>query len=283
MFWNIVTVENTKNLRRKLLWWELILLSVIVILLFIFLYMTIQSIPEGVTITDGDLIKIPQVITWPGALAFSLHIASGSKLLLIVFVGAVTASEYTWRTYQLWLSRGIPRAQLLAAKFVSLFVPVLLAVVAALVSGGLVSAIISLQINGALSLEKFNLLVFGMDIFRTAYTLLPYVGMTFLVAVATRSAVAAIGGCIAYGLIIENTLAQFFVLLPGSFGQIGKFLPSMLANSVMSLNWSPPALMGENQTEVLLTPGPAAIAIGIWTISLLILSVWSFSRQDFSE
>jgi len=281
MFWNLLWIENQKNLKRNLLWVELILLVICILLVFSFLYIAIQGAPDGVTITDADLAKIPQLISWPGSLAFSLRVAAGSKLLLIIFVGAVTASEYTWRTYQLWLSRGVPRTLLLSTKFISLYLPILIVVTGALIGGGLISAIFSLRINGALYLEQIKFWRLGLDLFRTAYTMLPYAGISFMLAVATRSAVAAIGGCTAYGLIVESILSQSLQLLPGRFGEIAKYLPANLMESVLSASWTPPVLM-EEVTPGLLAPFPAAISISIWTFSLFFMALWIFKRQDFT-
>lgn len=281
MFWNLLWIENRKNLSRILLWVELILLIVFVALVFSGLFVAIQGTPEGVSITDTDRAKIPQLVTWPGALAFSLRFAAGSKLLLIIFVGAVTASEYSWRTYQLWLSRGVPRGLLLTTKFISFSLPILLVVTGALVAGGAISAAFSMLINGDLYLEQVSFWKLGLDLFRTAYTLLPYAGLTFLLAIATRSAVAAIGGCAAYGLIVESLLAETIGLLPGRLGEIAKYLPANLMQSVLSVSWTPPALI-EETAPGLLAPSYAAIAIGVLTLLLVVATFLVFRRQDFS-
>jgi ABC-type transport system involved in multi-copper enzyme maturation permease subunit len=262
-------------------WVELILLVVFMITVFSGLFIAIRGTPDGVSITETDLAKIPQLISWPGSLAFSLRFAAGNKFLLIIFVGAVTASEYTWRTLQMWLSRGVPRPLLLGAKFISLCLPILLVVTGAMVAGGAISAIFSLLINGTLYLEQVSFWQLGLDIFRTAYTLLPYTGSTFLLAVATRSAVVAIGGCTAYGLIIETILPETLLLFPGRFGEIAKFLPASLMQSVLSANWTPPALMDE-VLPGLLTPIQAAVGIANCTLSLFRMALWLFKRQDFS-
>lgn len=280
MFRNLLWIENQKNIKRKLLWVELALLSLFVILVFSGLYVAIQGTPDGVTITDGDLAKIPSLITWPGSLAFALRFAAGSKLILIIFVGAVTASEYSWRTYQLWLCRGTPRVLLLGTKFISFCLPTLLVIFIALFTGGGITAIFSLLINGDLCLEQVNFWRLGLDIFRIAYTLLPYLGITFLLAVATRSVVAAVGGCMAYG-VIEDLLADTLLLLPGRLGEIAKFLPVNLMQSVLDASWTPPALV-EETLPGLLTPTQGTISIAILTLSLLFISLWLFRRQDFS-
>jgi ABC-type transport system involved in multi-copper enzyme maturation permease subunit len=281
MFWNLLWIENQKNLRRNLLWVELILLVIFVILVFVGLYFADQGTPDGVTITAADRAKIPQLITWPGSLAFSLRFAAGGKLLLIIFVGAVTASEYSWRTYQMLLSRGVPRAQLIVAKFISFCLPILLIVTGALFAGGLITAIFSTHINGTLYLEQINFWQLGLDILRIGYTMLPYAGLTFLLAVATRSAVAAIGACTAYGLILESLLVDTLPLLPGRLWELAKFLPANLMQSVLNSSWTPPALM-EEALPGLLSPVQAAVGIGLWTFVLVVLAVWVFRRQDFT-
>ena len=268
MFWN-------------LMWIELILLVVFMITVFSGLYIAIQGTPDGVSITDTDLAKISQLISWPGSLAFSLRFAAGSKFLLIIFIGAVTALEYTWRTYQMWLSRGVHCSLLLGTKFISLCLPVLLVVTGALIAGGAISAIVSLLINGILYLEQVNFWQLGLDIFRTACTLLPYAGITFLLAVATRSAVAAIGGCTAYGLIVESILPETLLLFAGRFGEIAKYLPANLMQSILSASWTTPALMDE-LLPGLLPPNQAAVSIAICTLSLFAMALWLFKRQDFS-
>lgn len=281
MFRNLLWIENQKNLKRKLLWVELILLTLFIALMFGGLYIAIQGTPDDVTITDSDGLMIPQLITWPGSLVFSLQAAAGSKLLIIIFVGAVIASEYTWRTYQLWLSRGVSRTLLLVSKFASLSLPILLVVSGTLLAGGSISAIFSLHINGSLYLEQVNFWKLGLDLFRTAYTLLPYAGITFFLAVATRSTVAAIGGCAGFGLIVDSLLGETLLLMPGKIGEAAKYLPENLMQSLLTVNWMPPALM-EETSPFLLAPIPAAVGIAIWTLVFFGLALWFFRRQDFS-
>jgi ABC-type transport system involved in multi-copper enzyme maturation permease subunit len=181
----------------------------------------------------------------------------------------------------MWLSRGAPRGLLLASKFISFCLPILLVIATALATGGLITAAFSLKINSDLFLEQINFWQLGVDILRIAYTLLPYASLTFVLAVATRSAVAAIGGCTAYGLIVESLLAQSLLLLPGGWGELAKYLPINLMQSVLSGSWTPPAL-AEEAFPGLLTPNQAIIGITLWTLCLFILALWLFRRQDFS-
>lgn len=281
MFWNLLWIENQKSLRRSLLWVELILLLAFVILVFSGLYFAIQDRPDGVTITDADLAKLPDLVTWPGALAFSLRMAAGGKLLLIIFVGAATASEYNWRSYQIWLGRGVPRTLLMGVKFVSFCLPLLLVVASALIAGASISAVFTVLLNGDLSLEQVSFWRLGLDSLRTAYTLLPYAGITFLLAVATRSAVAAIGGCTAYGLIVESFLAQNALLMPGKLGELARYLPANLMQSVLGANWTPPSML-EEVLPGLFTPAQAGVGIAIWTLTTVGIALYLFRHQDLS-
>jgi ABC-type transport system involved in multi-copper enzyme maturation permease subunit len=286
MFINILSIENTKNLKRSLLWVELIILALIVILIIGFLYSTIHiDTPEGVTITEDDLHSIPQLVTWPGVLPFTLRSTAGSSigvLLLVIFVGAVTTQEYTWRTYRLWLSRGIPRPLLVIAKFTALLIPILALVLTALISGAAISAVFSQEINGSLYLDQVDFWQLGLSVLRTAYVLLPYTGLTFLLAIATRSAVITVGGGLAFVIFIESFLLQMLVMVKGNLSRMANFLPVTLSESLLNLNQaivrtanSPSTSAGDTWTTVL--------GIGAWTLLFLGVSIWIFQKQDISE
>jgi ABC-type transport system involved in multi-copper enzyme maturation permease subunit len=285
MFWNLLAIENTKNLRRSLLWVELILLVLVELTIFIFLFSAIQDSPRGVTITAEDHAKIPQLVSWPGSLEFALGSLSGTNLgvlLLIVFVGTVTAQEYTLRTYRLWLSRGTPRPLLLTAKFTATLVPTLAIVLVALVSGAAISAVFSIQLDGSLHLDQVSVWQLGLSLLRTAYSMLPYAALTFLIAITTRSTAAAIGGGLAFALLIESFLAQGLAIAGGSLGQMAKYLPGLLSNSLLNLNRVTAELSGGTQSG-LISPVPAAVGIAIWTLSFVAIAMLVFRRQDFTD
>ncbi len=274
MYWNLLTIENTKNLRRRLLWVELVLLSIIVMAIFLTLFMMIKDIPDGVTISDADLAEIPSVITWPGSLDFTLRaIAEGNlgELLLIIFVSAVTASEYTWRTLRISLSRGIPRSMLLGAKFTALLVPSLLIVLTGLTAGAAITAGFSIWFHGTLPIDQIDPGNLVLNILRSTFAMLPYAALTFLLAVSFRSAVVAVGGGLAFAMLIETFLIQVLTPLGGFLGQVGRIFPKLLTTSL--LDGTQPGLF---------TPLQAAAGIGLWTLALLTLALLIFQRQDLS-
>ena len=285
MFWQILANENTKILRRRLFWVEIALVALIVIGLLLALYITVETNRNGAGLPSEERLMLLQTVTWPGALVTVLSLTSGDGiggLFLVILIGAVTAQEYTWRTLQLWLSRGIPRSLLVMAKFSALLLSAAWIVLAALITGGAITAYFSIQSNGSLPLEQVDFLHLVMSTIRTIYTLLPYGALTFLLAVASRSTVVAISGGLAYTLLLEDVLMQVSGLLGERLSQITAYLPGSLANSLLTLNQS--TILIKSSLEVgSITPLQAGIGIGVWTLFFLGLSLWIFQRQDLSE
>jgi ABC-type transport system involved in multi-copper enzyme maturation permease subunit len=284
MFRNIVAAENTKNFKRSLLRVELGLLAVLVFSIFTFIYFAFLLTPVRVPISASERAQLVQLVSWPGSLVESQTLIAGSELgvlLLVVFVGAVTAQEYGWRTFRLWLSRGTPRNLLLAAKFTALLLPIFAIVLTALVSTAVSTAIISTQIHGSLHLEQLNMWQLSLSILRTAYSLLPFAAMAYLLAIASRSAAVAIGVSFAYIVIVEDLLVQALGILKGNLSQVALYLPGMLSNSLLSMNQMNPN-MASGEQSYLLNPVSAAAGVAIWTLSFFAIALWIFRRQDFT-
>lgn len=290
MFWNILSVENTKILKRRMLWIELGILAVLVVILYTIIYVTLQANAQQ-DITSQARQEMLQIVTWPGAIINALSFGGGNSLgglLVIVLVGAVTAQEYTWRTMHLWLSRGVARPMLMGAKFVALLVPIGMFVVTPLIVGGGVTAIFTLHIDKGLPFGQINFWKLGMSALRTAYTLLPYAALTFLLAIISRSTAAAIGVGLAYTLLIEGIAGSIFTLLGGILRQIVLYLPGSLAAGLLRLNESAFAAQvvttgNTSATITRLAPIPSAIGIALWTAGFLGLAILAFRRQDLSE
>ena len=288
MFWPIFLLEQQKLFKRALLWVELALLALLVLVLHIALYVTVQLRPAGAGANPEMIAMVRQSLLWPKALINVLGFAAGNGLgglVVIVLVGAAVAQEYTWRTLHLWLSHGVPRARLLTAKFAALLVPLLLVVLAPLVAGGAVTAYFTYQQTGGLNLAEVNGLHLALSTLRTAYTLLPYAALTFLLAVVSRSTVVAIGGGVAYALLVESILVQLLALGSKTVARLAQYLPGMLAAGLLQLN-RPTAevTVGLNAGSGPQLPGPvwAAVGIALYTLAFFGLAVWAFRRQDLT-
>lgn len=284
MFWKLVANENTKNFKRLMLWIEMALMAGMILLLHIIFFAVLQLNLAG-EVADAETVK--SSLTWPNALLNALDFAGGNVLgglMLIIFAASVTAQEYTWRTFQLWLSRGVRRPALLAAKFASLIVAAVAIVLAALLTGALISIAFSLILDGGVALGEVDFIQLGLSLLRTAYTLLPYAALAFLLGIAARSVVVAVGAGLAYSLLFEGLATQLLALLGGNFARIGQLLPAGLASTLMSLNQSALTLDGSAPpVDPLLTPLQATLGIALWTLLFTGLAVWIFHKQDLND
>ncbi len=280
MFWNMFVVENQKLFKRAIVWVELAVVGVAILAVNLMMFV-ITRVETGNPMID----MLEETLVWPGALTQAAGLASGASLggiLIIILTGAAMAQEYTWRTLQLWLSRGVPRSLFLTAKFAALLLPALLLVVVPLVLGGLVTAVFSQIILGEIpfaAVEWGNVFLLTLA---TAYSLLPYAGLAFFLAVATRSTMITIGGGLAYTLLIEGLAVQILALAGGSLAAIGKYVPAGLVQSMLgvgsAVNLEIDGQMG--LTVQYLEPGAAAVGIALYTIAFVALSVLIFRRQD---
>ncbi len=285
MFWQMVSVEQKKLTRRKILWIELVIVAAAAVFIPLMIYLASQSDGSGnlVVTTDGP---VDDMFTWPSALNLGIGLASGGGLgglLIVILIGTLTAQEYGWRTMQLWLSNGISRPVLLLAKFAIVLLPALLFVLAPFVTGALTTAVFTQNLQGSLPFAEVDWWQAALSILRTAYTLLPYAALTFLLAVASRSTVVAVGGGLAYTLLIEGVLMQLLGLVGGTWAKIGQYLPAGLSNSLASLNRVSSQTNSGLVTQADgLSMETAVIGIALYTLLFVGLAVLAFRRQDLS-
>jgi ABC-type transport system involved in multi-copper enzyme maturation permease subunit len=273
MFWQMVSVEQKKLTRRKILWIELAVVVAVAALIPLIIYLVSQGDGSGnvAVTTDGS---VDDMFTWPLSLNMAIDLASGSGLggmLIVILIGTLTAQEYGWRTMQLWLSNGISRPVLLLAKFTIVLLPALLFVLASFVTGALTTAVFTQNLQGSLPFAEVDWWQTALNILRTAYTLLPYAAITFLLAVASRSTVVAVGVSLAYTLLVEDVLLQLLGLAGGTWAKIGQYLPAGLGNSLASIN----------QTDGV-SMETAVIGIALYTLLFVGLAVLAFRRQDLT-
>ncbi len=285
MFWNILIIEQTKLLKRAMLWIELGLLALLVIVFHLLLYVVVRSGPAKGQMAEARA-QMQQMVTWPTGILAALNFSSGNSLgslLLIVLVGTVVGQEYTWRTLHLWLSHGTPRAALLTAKFAALLVPIALIVLTPVLVGGALTAYFTVALNGALDLARVDFGEVGLRILCTAYTLLPYAGLAFLLAVVTRSTVAAIGGSVAYSLLIEGVAMQILQFVGGAAAKITIYLPAGLAAGLMGGPGGQVTVNGRTAAPLAyLDPGPAALGIALYVLIFVGMALWAFRKQDLT-
>jgi len=279
MFLNILRMESDKTFRRRLLWIGL----VIALLPMVIAFISFLHLSETASATSYWI--------WPGGLTSALAFADGyspgygyGAYLLAVVVGVVTAQEYSWRTMQLWLSHGISRSQLFFAKYVLALVTTLVVGLVFLLVGGVTAIIFSYQIHGSIDSSHFDMIQLFLSYLRTCYGILPYVGLTFLLVVLTRSAAVAITGSIVFMLAVELPLTGLLPLLGVGYARIAQYLPAGLAQAMNDQNYSAAHLT----TTTLISaghPSPpiAAICIAIYALVLFGITLWVFQRQNLTN
>lgn len=297
MMRRIFLIEHKQVMKQKILWIELAALAVIIVGMYLLLYATtFIQLPEGAAAGSNEaqaaesareqLAMVEPMITWPGALVNALGMAGGGLggILIIIFTGAVVSQEFHWRTLHQWLARGVPRPVFAGARFLSLLLPSLLIVLAALLSAGAVSLVITAAMHGTFRAEQVDLGQLALSTLRTAYTLLPYAGLAFLLAVVTHSAVASIGIGLTYALLFESLLSQLLMLVGGMGAELVKFLPVALASSLMQGNSAIArgAPVIEQAGMTMLPEWAAALGVAIYTLAFVGLAILSLRRQDLA-
>lgn len=286
MFVNAVRMEGSKISRRTMTWVLFGILVLLVVGLYLALYAALQATLADPEALPGATDELRGLLCWPQAFSSLLGLTGGTGLgglVLIVLAGAVMAQEYSWRTAHLWLSRGLPRSTFLMSKFVALAVVALLLVLAAVLVVAPLTAWFTWQLTGSLSLAELNVAELALSILRTAFSLLPYIGLTFLVAVLTRSTAAAIGAGLAYALVGENLMVQLLGLVGGVWADVARYAPGSLAAALMQTNLRLVDVdLGSGVNTGLPGPWAAAGGIALYTVAFLGLSLWAFRRQNLT-
>jgi ABC-type transport system involved in multi-copper enzyme maturation permease subunit len=285
MLGNAFRMELTKVFRRRMTW----VLVGILVLLVAGMYLAIYAVAQDALADPGaspeTLGELRGMLCWPQAFSMLLGFTGGTGLggiMLVILAGAVTAQEYSWRTAHLWLSRGLPRSAFLLGKYAVLLVAALLVILTALLVGMVLTGWFTQQLNGSLSVAELNVVELALSILRTVYTLLPYLSLTFVVAILTRSTAAAIGVGLAYTLLEEIPI-QLLGLAGGIWAEMARYAPGSLAEALMQTNMRLVGVdLGTGVNAGLPGPWAAAGGIALYAIAFLGLSLWAFRRQNLT-
>jgi ABC-type transport system involved in multi-copper enzyme maturation permease subunit len=286
MFVNAFQMELTKIRHRTMTRVLFGMLALFVAGMYMVLYVVLQSSLSDPGASPGTIESLRSILSWPHSFSTLLGLVSGGALggmLLIILTGAMTAQEYTWRTAHLWLSRGLPRSTFLLGKYAALAVVALLVVLTPLLVGTPLTAWTTHQLTGSLSLDGLDVAQLALSILRTAYTLLPYIALTVLVAVLTRSTAAAIAVGLAYTLLVESILVQILSLGGGIWAKMAAYVPGSLAEALLQANHSMLRVDLQGSTGAALTGGwAAALGLTLYTAAFLGLALLAFRRQNLT-
>ncbi len=274
MFWNIILLEIDKLFKRGMFWIELAILALLITSIDLAQYFIARGLPQQ------DATSLTKSLTWPVGLTGAVQFADAHALggmLLIILIGAVTVREYSWRTIHLWLGHGVSRSALLGAKFVVSLLPLLMILLTSLIVSGGITGCLTYAFYGTLNLHLVDIQQLTLLFLATGYSLFPYIALTFLLAVASRSMGVTIGVGFAFTFLVEGTGYTMLAIMGGNLTQGAQYLPIGLsavlendASGSLSLSSWPP-------------PGMAVAGIALYTVVFCALALWIFRRQSFTN
>ncbi|HSH03703.1 MAG TPA: ABC transporter permease subunit [Anaerolineae bacterium] len=287
MLIQMFTIENSKLTRRTMFWVEMAALVLTVLGMMALMAFIRQTLLSGapadssLTVDGINLAQTESFLTWPQSFSFVMGVIyTVGTLLTLVLAGAVTAQEYTWRSYQLWLSRGVPRWQVVLAKFMAVTLATFLFITVATLVLTVVSGIASQLILGSLPFAAVSWPNLLLTILTVTLSLLPYAALGLLLAISARSTVVAIGGGLAFTLLAEPVVQQLMPLLGERWAQASLYLPTSLGQLLNRYATNMIVVNGDALPTLGVTPTIAAFMLGVYTLVLLVTAVILFQRQD---
>lgn len=270
MLLRLLTIETRKLLKHPLLWLELAGLLGIFSLYFAARYaMMANSVRHGLINTRG--------------LELDLQVGIGLFVFLSILFYAATAAlvsayDFPDRGVQVWLMRGVPRSTLVLARLITvLFFGFALVTVSFLSTLG-IAALMRTLFLGSYSAHDLNWVQVFPAILRVFWGAVPYLALTVLFAVISRSPLFAAGGTLVFRSVVENLLQRLADRLP----MLVRLFPSQLM-FVLEFNTYKidRGALPMTLSEQFLTEPQAALAITGLLLLFGGLAVVIFSRQDW--
>ncbi len=219
------------------------------------------------------------------ARGLELDLQAGLELfsfLSILFYAAeaafVSAYDYPDRGVQIWLARGVPRPLLMLTRMVVVLLLGLTLVTVSIFAILSSAMLMHTLFLGSYTTQNLNWAQIPPTILRVFWGSAPYLTLTVLLAVISRSPLFAAGGILIYRTVLENLLLHF----SDRFPYLMRLLPSQLAFVLYSNIYTfdraaPPVAL----TSHFLTEPPASLAITGLLVLFSAMALVIFSYQDW--
>jgi ABC-type transport system involved in multi-copper enzyme maturation permease subunit len=239
----------------------------------------------------AQTLTFPNILTTAGGYTTFL-----GTILLCILAGAVIGNEYSFGTQRLALSRGVSRAQLIAAQVAALALLALIVSGAMLLLGTLFGVTLGPLVGGVIpniSLAGWGqLLLYWLVL---ALYLLAYMLIALLLGTLGRSTAVGIAGSLGY-IIFELIVAPILVALAVGFqgGSVGTtaevvhhaLLGPNLSALINGVTQSPLNLGGSSSSGLGISPIPTAQGLFIsllYCLTLVGLSYWLVLKRDVTH
>lgn len=282
MFLRLLLLEKDKLAGRLVLWIELGILALAIVLVDVIEYLI------AVNNSGPATTALEQNLAWPHSAITSVNFSEAHSLggiLIVIIIAVVTAREYSWRTFHLWLSRGVSRLALMGAKSVVIIALSLVLVLTSLIVGLIVTAILTLLLHGSLQLSQDNVQQLVLNFLAIDLGLLPYAALTFMFTILFRNLAASMSIVLVLLLLVESILYETSLALGNTtIAQAAQYLPVGLSNGINTAIFDS---QGANTAIIpnvhYATPLVACIGLLAYTIIFAGIGIWRFSRQNFTD
>jgi ABC-type transport system involved in multi-copper enzyme maturation permease subunit len=286
MFTQLLQIEQQKNRRRTMFRVELALLLAVVVSVTLILLWVRSMLLNGVTesgnlrIEGIDLPMAEALLTWPMSFELLLGVVSTLlPILMLLLIGTSIAQEYSWRSFQLLLSRGVPRTILLPAKLLAMLASAFLFMTAATLLHAAISGVLSWWLLDQLPLAEIHFHYLLLTMAGILLVVLPYAALALLLGVLSRSTAVSVGLPLLTITLIEPLLRQFLPLLGARWETAVTYLPAALQSSLL-----PPLLARISDPAVSMSgpvaPWTAALGLLLYGLFFLGAAIAVFHRQD---
>ena len=243
-----------------------------VLALYSLFWTVIETQEEGAELRDE--VQIGAVTDFGLTLVSQLGI-----ILVVILASSLIGTEFGWGTIRTLLPRAATRSSFLTAKLLALLLWIGLLVVAgyaaALGMSALVTTFVDLERSTGSNFVGRSI----ASIARTAFVMLPYAALAFLVSLWSRSSAAGIG--VGLAVYFLEDLILFFI---SAAGEALDWVP----NALLSRNVE--ALLARNDVAGGFDPGAdlpgawqAAGVLGLYTAAFLAVAFWIFQRRDITS
>lgn len=256
----------------------LIIVALIVVAIYALIWSIVRTQPEGMNPEDID--RFRDGLSFGAVREFGMGSVQQVGSVLVVILGAsIISSEFGWGTIRTILPRASGRAPFITAKLLALAAFVLLLTVVGFIVAVVSSAVVTVleNVSGSLAdaLDGATLAAVG----RTAYVMLPYAALAFVIAVWTRSTAAGIAISLAV-LFLEPLAVNLIGTIPGPFKHIGDALLSRNIAALLQANVRDTSLAIVQ--EGLPNAWRAAGVLAAYTAVFVALAYWRFARRDIT-
>ncbi|MHB8378026.1 MAG: ABC transporter permease subunit [Dehalococcoidia bacterium] len=210
------------------------------------------------------------------------------SILVGVLTASVVATEHSWGTVRQSLIRGHTRGEYLLVKALGislvsalgLLVALGIGIVFSMVASDLAGVAVTLDVPGGPSALGIVVMIA-----RTAYTILPYGLLAFMLTVVSRSTAVGAAGIILF-VFIESTIISIFGGIGGGWAEARGFLlghnvAALLAANRIDLHTFNTIAPREQQLpSALPDPWVAALVVGVYCVAFAAIAYWSFARRD---